>query len=470
MNSFDRLPSPPARWATPRSDRRSYGPAVARLSDVLGYPPMPWQREVLDVALEVDARGAYAYRTVVVTVPRQAGKTTLVTPMIAHRCLTGVDRLAWMTAQTRQDARDSFMQAAKVLMRSPLASRLALRRSNGSEELSFPTGSTYRIFAPVEDALHGKTNHLVVLDEAWSFDELIGAALMQAIIPTFATTGGQLWIISAAGTDQSAWFREFVEAGRMAVQLGQTSGLAFFEWSIPDHVDALDIDAVLAAHPARGITLHRDAVEQAASNLQPGEFARAYGNRWTSAAERVIPHVAWRDVCTSEVAELPGRGQLAIGFDVDIDENAAAIVGAWADESGQPRAELIDARPGAAWVPDRLDELDRKYRPGMILYDGMSPAAVLAPALTRLSLPNRPLVSSEYASACAALLRRVQNGTITVTGNPALDASVDAAARRNIGDRWGWNRRASMSSSAPLVALTLALWAHEEMPPPFEMR
>lgn len=470
MTSSGRLPSPPARWATPRSDRRTYGPAVARLSGLLGFPPMPWQRQVLDVALEVDERGEFAYRTVVLTVPRQAGKTTLVTPMVTHRCLTGVDRLAWMTAQTRQHARDLFLTGAKVLMRSPLASRLTLRRSNGSEELSFPTGSAYRIFAPVEDALHGPTNHVVVLDEAWSFDDMIGAALMQAIIPTFMTTGGQLWIISAAGTAQSSWFLEWVEAGRVAVAAGRRSGLAFFEWSIPDEVDALDLAAVAAAHPAYGITLRMDALEEAASNLSPGEFARAYGNRWTTARERVIPFAAWRDVCTSELAELPGHGLLAIGFDVDIDETGAAIVGVWADEGGQPRAELIDARPGAAWVPARLDELDRRYRPGMILYDGMSPAAVLAPALTRLSLPNRPLASAEYASACAAMLRRVQDGTITVTSHPALDASADGAARRNIGDRWGWNRRASLSSSAPLIAMTLALWSHEEMPPPFAIR
>lgn len=471
MTSFERSPSPPARYATPRSDRRSFGPAVARLSEMLGYPPMPWQRQVFDVALEVEESGAFAYRTVVISVPRQAGKTTLVTPVVCHRCLTGLDRLVWMTAQTRQDARDAFMGSAKVLMRSPLASRLTLRRSNGSEELSFPTGSSYRIFAPVEDALHGKTNHLVVIDEAWAFDEVTGVALLQAILPTFATTGGQLWIVSAAGTAQSTWLREFVDVGRAAVNAGGAGRLAYFEWSIPDHVDALDIDAVLAAHPAQGITMRRDALEQSAASMAPGEFARAYGNRWTSAVERVIPLAVWRAVSTVELAELPTAGGLvALGFDVDVDEAAASIVGVWADAAGQPWAEVIDARNGASWLPERLDELDRKYRPTMIAYDGLSPAAVLTPALHRLSLPIRSLTSAEYAGACAGLLRRIQAGAITITASPVLDTAAESIARRNIGDRWGWNRRASATSSAPLIALTLALWAHEEAPPPFTIR
>ena len=38
---------------------------------------MPWQRQVADVALELDDAGRFAYPLVVITVPRQSGKTTL---------------------------------------------------------------------------------------------------------------------------------------------------------------------------------------------------------------------------------------------------------------------------------------------------------------------------------------------------------------------------------------------------------
>lgn len=429
---------------------------------------MPWQRQVLDVALEVDDAGDWAYPTVVITVPRQAGKSTLITPTACHRALVGPDRLIWMTAQTRQDARDAFMTATKSVLRSPLGSRLILRRSNGSEELMFPNGSSYRIFAPVEDALHGKTNHLVFVDEAWAFDALAGAGLLQAILPTFTTTGGQLWIVSSAGTAQSEWLREFVQLGRQSADR-PGARMAYFEWSIGDDVDPSDLDAVIAAHPATGITLRRDALEQAALTMSPGEFTRAYGNRWTQLAERIIPEREYRAALSGHDT-VPEVGTMALAYDVDVDEGAAAIAAAWVQLDGRRRVELLEFRPGAAWLPERLDVIDATHRPiGPVAYDGMGPGAALAPALARRTVALRALTAAEYAGACAGFLRALMTGTLAVTVAPAMDAAAGAIARRAIGDRWGWSRRASAVSSAPIVAATLALWALEESPGRFEI-
>ena len=54
------------------------GGQQAKLARLLGLPLMPHQRQILDVAGEIMPSGLPAYRTVVVTVPRQSGKTTLV--------------------------------------------------------------------------------------------------------------------------------------------------------------------------------------------------------------------------------------------------------------------------------------------------------------------------------------------------------------------------------------------------------
>ena len=67
----------------------SYGPQVAEIARLLGTPFMPWQRQVADVALELLPDGSFAYREVIVTVPRQQGKTTmvLVARGLARECL-----------------------------------------------------------------------------------------------------------------------------------------------------------------------------------------------------------------------------------------------------------------------------------------------------------------------------------------------------------------------------------------------
>src|SRR5258708_5970896 len=76
------------RWATPRSGRDSYGLRVAEISGELGTPFMPWQRDTADVAMEIDpATGLLAYRTVIITVPRQSGKTKQEIAEAGHRGL-----------------------------------------------------------------------------------------------------------------------------------------------------------------------------------------------------------------------------------------------------------------------------------------------------------------------------------------------------------------------------------------------
>jgi hypothetical protein len=442
---------------------------VTRLSAALGWRPMPWQQLVADVANEIEpSTGEWAYSTIIVEVQRQAGKTSLVGGTGVHRAITGPDRGVWYTAQTRQHARDNFMELVKRVRRSPLKPPLVkIRESNGSEGLTFPTGSEYRVFAPGEDALHGKATHLVTIDEGWAFDEARGDELLQAIIPTFTTTPGQLFVLSAAGTARSTWFRGMVDTGRMFVEAGRTDTIAYFGWGIGDDVDPTDLGAVALAHPGYGYTLRPNGLIQAASTLKPGEFARAYGSRWTGAAERAIPALLWASAAAAGTA-LPAR--FAVGFDVGLDGDDAAIVIAWRDPAtGKAHVEVADVRDGAAWLTGRLLQLVADQDVAAVLYDRFGPAVAAGDAAERAGLaPLDSTTTDQYVTACAGFLGELVAGTLTYTPHPALDAAVEAAGKRAVGDRWAWGRRVSTSTIAPLVAATLALWAFDHAPPPPE--
>lgn len=445
---------------------------VGRLSAALGWPPMPWQRQVADVALEIEpSTGEWAYGTVVIVVPRQAGKTTLIHSASTHRAITGEDRGVWYTAQTRQDARDNWLQAVKRLRRSPLKSLIKVRESNGSEGVTFPTGSEYRVFAPGEDALHGKATHMVTVDEGWAFDDTRGDELLQAIIPTFTTVPGQLWIPSAAGTGRSTWLQGLVDTGRMMVEAGRTDTVAFFYWGIADDIDPTDLGAVALAHPGYGYTLRPAGLIQAASTMKPGEFARAYGSRWTGAGERVIPALLWLSAAAPSVP-LPAR--FAIAFDVALDDHDAAVAIAWRDpDTGRAHVELADVRDGASWAVGRLAQLVDDHDPAALAFDHFGPAIAHGAALARAGVEATGLTTDQYVTACATFLSELVAGTLTYTPHPALDAAVEAATRRPVGDRWAWGRRTSTSTIAPLVAATIAVWAFDNAPPapaPFVVR
>jgi hypothetical protein len=444
---------------------------VGRLSAALGRPLMPWQRQVSDVALEYDPDTLeWAYPTVVLSLQRQAGKTGLVGPVACHRCLSGVDRKCWYTAQKRADARDNWLDLVKLVRRSPLGNRVRIRESNGSETLTFPTDSTYRVFAPSEDALHGKANALVVIDEGWAMSEVRGNELIQAIVPTFATTPGQLWITSTMGPATSTWFHGQSDAGRLVAQAGRTDTLAYFEWSIGDDDDPADLAAVAAAHPAAGYTLRPAALKQAAATMKPGEFARAYGNRRTGAGERVIPAVLWLAGATTHLHH-PGPGAVVLGFDVGIDERDAAIVAAWSDEQGA-HLEVVDAQPGVSWLVPRLAELEARWQPRAVVHDDAGPAVAAADAYRRSGGDTTGTTTRQYAIACTNLLGAIVDGRLWHTPDDALDLAVTVAGKRTLGDgSWGWGRRVSAGSIAALVAATVAVWGvdHVTAPAPFKI-
>lgn len=428
---------------------------------------MPWQQQVADTACEIDpVTGEWAYPIVILIVQRQAGKTSVVGSTGVHRAITGEDRGVWYTAQRRQDARDNWMPLVKRLLRSPLADMSKVRLSQGSEGITFPTGSEYRIFAPVEDALHGKATDLVMVDEGWAFDEVRGDELTQAIVPTFATRPGQMWIMSAAGTAASTWLLGLRNTGRAFVDAGRRDTIAYFEWGIGDDVDPTDLAAVALAHPGYGYTLRPSGLIQAAATMKAGEFARAFGSRWTGAAERAIPALLWSSASGPAVPLPTGPGGFAVAYDVGLDGADAAVAIAWRDAAGVVRVELADSRPDAGWLVPRLVEIETTHRPRATAFDHYGPAVAAGDAAKRAGLEHISTTTDDYVLACAGFLAGLVDGSIKYTPHPALDAAAEAAAKRPVGDRWVWGRRAATSTIAPLVAATIAVWAYDHAPPP----
>ena len=489
------------RFATPRTpERPSFGAAIAAVAEALGKPLQAWQRQVADVGTELvpdptgrilvgGVRHTWAYTTVVVHVQRQAGKTTLLGPKNLHRCLTVDGAKTWLTAQTRQDGRDTWRDVAELVGRSPLAGIVTVRRSNGSEELAVPaTGSSFRVFAPTEDALHGKANESVDVDEAWAFDGPQGLALQQAILPTFTTTGGQLWLTSTAGTGASTWLRSYVERGRAAVEADQRSGIAYFEWSLTpadaatvtealaelqragykldDRLDQLldqALDLVLAAHPGRYV--RRQAVRDAALTMPAGEFLRAYGNVWTLTSDRVIADHSWTGCRDAQLAP-PEAGDLSLAFAVPLDRSLVTIAGSWRDQAGRPVVDVLDTVPVALAV-ERIEQLAARWRVRVVGYDKAGPALDIADELQRRGkVQLQGTTMREYASACSQLLQLVNDQLLRHRGTAALDQAVANAAKREVGDVWLWSRRSSAGSIAGLEGATVALYVHDHRPAP----
>ncbi|MGP9788286.1 hypothetical protein ACT3UD_18605, partial [Glutamicibacter sp. 287] len=78
-NFLEALGAAQPRYATlPTAGADHELAAVELVAKLRNKPLLPWQRLVVRVATEKTAFGQYRYRTVVITVPRQSGKTVLV--------------------------------------------------------------------------------------------------------------------------------------------------------------------------------------------------------------------------------------------------------------------------------------------------------------------------------------------------------------------------------------------------------
>src|SRR5258708_10061494 len=142
------LPSCTPKWATRRRpEREPFGLELARVAAKRGKPFVRWQLAAAEIGCEIDGRtGLPAYRKVLITVPRQQGKTTLYLSWQLHRCTAPrwvhPQRSAF-TAQSGKDARDKWLDELFPLIRrsralKPLVSRIA--GGMGNEYIQFTNG------------------------------------------------------------------------------------------------------------------------------------------------------------------------------------------------------------------------------------------------------------------------------------------------------------------------------------------
>jgi hypothetical protein len=392
---------------------------------------MAWQQHVADVGLEVDPdTGHFAFREVVVSVMRQNGKTTLVLAAECARCLLwgGEQRVAY-TAQTGKDARAKFKEDHKPLIEKSDLAHVVGRfyLSDGNTSMIWKNGSRISVLDNTPSAGHGKTLDLAIIDEAFADKD---NAREQALLPTMATrANSQIWNTSTAGTMDSTYLLRKVELGRAAVNAGSTSGVAYFEWSIPEDEDVDSPEVWANRMPAYGVTIHDEFIKHARQTMTDGDYRRAIGNQWTETDERLIPGEWWARA--SDPTVRTERETWAI--DAKPDRSHACVFRA----DSQGNVTLVASRPGVTWLAAEFDQVDHSQP---IVVDAYGPAAVVADDLETAGFTVIRLDSLQTRKACGRFHDALADGTVQVRSDERLDMAVRTAARRATADSWAWHR------------------------------
>jgi hypothetical protein len=447
---------------------------VALIAASLGTPLLPWQRYTADVATERRPDGSYEYQVVLVSVPRQTGKTTLIRAVGVHRCQV-CGRDVFYTAQTGKDARERWTDLVKALRTNPAyASRVQVALRAGAENVVFPTGAGFHAFAPTAESLHGYTPPTVMLDEAFKHTAAQGELLMGAITPAqFTIQDRQLWIVSTAGTAESTFLHDWLDLG-----MSGAPRVATFLWGAGEHQDPWDPDDIRRFHPGVGFVLNgktitaQDVLEAADHNTR-AEYQRAYANRRTRTSADLIPADVWASMSWQvlDLAPAPptAAGRLHLVYDVAHDRQSAGIVAAWslADDTTTDRLvrlKVVRHGPGTSWLADAVLKLWVDLKPGKVRAAANGPVVEVTQQL-RGHVPVEVLTDAEFATATGRFLSMVDDRALDHDGTRQLaDGIAGLVTRAAITDGIAFSRRASAGDTSLGVAAAVAAWSAATTP------
>lgn len=437
----------------------SAGPEAIELVAEAGLVLDLWQRDFLTAAMGRDSEGRWTADEACLVVPRQNGKSEAVLARALWGPVLGGEGLVLWSAHEFKTARESFLRL-KALVETPAFERFApvVSVSHGKEGITFGNGNRILFIARTRTSGRGFSPDLVILDEAFELDDLALAALKPALS---AARQPAMWYASSAPHETSPVLRRVALRGRS----GEASRLAYFEWTADDDAASSDVSGWLAANPGIG---HRLTLEFTASELEAlsdEDFRRERLGIWqVDMFESVFDARLWASLANLAPPEPSGVKTLAI--DVAPDRRRSCIAAAGDLGDGKVLVEIIAEREGVSWVVDEVAALVAEHSPGMVLVDGAGQSQTLIAPLEKAGVSVRRVNTGEMVAASGQLLDAVTDERLTHMDQPELNAAVEVAKQRNLGDGWAWARRTSKGNITPLVAVSLAVFGVTIYEPP----
>lgn len=477
----------PRLWTRPLRDLTpdtSLGfECIAFATIALGMTLDPWQCWFLIHALELLPGGGYRFRTIVLLVARQNGKTTVMRALSLWAIFTGRVKLVVGTAQDLDVARECWESAVDLVEADEeLAARIAnarhkATRANGKEVLKLDNGCRYKIKATTVDAGRGIPGvGLILLDELRTHrDYAPWSALDKTTmaIPNALTVG-----MSNAGDDTSIVLNDL----REKALLGADETLGIFEWSAEPGCALDDRGGWGQANPSLGYgRVTERALQSAMLKDPPAVFRTECLCQRVEQLRGAVDRLAWAGCADPDGTMDELRGRLHACVDVaegSFGEHATLAVAALND-AGRAVVELVESWTSyaamEAELPGWLDLLGEAFGdvpegvepyssedprprsgPAGLWFFPTGPAAARAGFLRGLGA--REIKGADVPEACQGIAADVRAGQIVHRDDALLTAHLCGAERLISGDGWRFTRKGAGNVDAAYAAAG-AVWA-----------
>lgn len=480
--------TPPKRKLTPKT---SLGfECIQFAENVLGVELFPWQKWFLIHALELNPNGRFRFRTVLLLVGRQNGKSTLLQVYSLWRMYVDGAPLILGTAQNLDVAEEQWSAAVEIAeANDELAAEIAdVKRTNGKYALKLDSGQRYKVAAASRKGGRGMSGDLILMDELREHTNWDSWSAVTKT--TMARKRAQVICASNAGDAASVVLRAQRNKCLASLREGTTDAdaMGIFEWSAMvwrEHptdpfksawvnLPTSDRNGWAMANPSlewgtgeeSGLTW--EALEAAYSSDPDPVFRTECLCQWVNSSKGgAFQDGLWDSLKDLTSARAPGAGHY-FGLDVSADGGTATIMVAAFREDGLVHGESVTSRVGSAWVKDWFLEVapgkdfKRKDDPqfqGVVIQKSGAPASALIETLVEAGINVIEWGGSDLGIGTQQFYNLVREKGIRHRGQEILDVAISQAVTKPLGDVWVWDRRKSLVDISALIGLTGATWA-----------
>lgn len=461
-----------------------------------GKPLDPWQADSVEILCSFTSDLKWACVEYCEMVPRQNGKGAILEARVLLGFLALNEKLILWSAHEYKTALEAFNRLQELFFAlgtkindflveipsddGPIPIKIIT--SHGKEGFRrLDTNQRIKFVARTKGSGRGMTGDLVIIDEAYAYT----AEQQEAQTPVILARPNPQ-IVYASTPPLTGDTGEVLYALQERAEIGDET-LGYRDWGLAGTLEELDLidldnrdlwDRVNPSVSVGRLTMAKIAVAKRSMRTSRGRgFARECLGVWPRKRKGVgsLDLKKWE-----AIGDVDSRrhGDVALAFDIAPDRSHAAIglYGLRADGLGH--MQVLDYRPGTAWLIPRLTELRLLLDPLVVVAGALSVKSMNTELLNsgvtapeNVTAPHRGCLwvmsFTEMSAATSRLIDTVNQGTARHQHQDALTDSVRVAKTRQSGDGVTWTKRISELEGdiTPLVTVTQAEWGFEDIGP-----
>lgn len=434
----------------------------------LGVKLHPWQKWLLIHALEKDG-DLYRFRTVLVLVARQNGKTLLKMVLTLWRLYERKSRLIVGTAQDRQQAKEVMNEGLVPMMLEHEVLRERFDPDEGVGVWHKTLGEEYfRIdseFGPRhiiktlnEQAGRGLWNVAEVnIDEMRTQRTFGGWASVSKVV--MAAENAQTWGMSNAGDSKAVLLNHL----RSIALAGDDDALFHAEWSGEPGCELDDVNEWAQANPSMGYKggPTERSIRSAMLQDPPGVFRTEVLCQFVDVLDRALDQSAWI-ACADPTGGAAAAGRPAVVIESAVEAGQVVAVSAeWAGEE-RVRLNVVGVWGSSDAARAGIAEIRSALRPAAMGWFPKGPGAPLSAAMRKAN--GIEIKGEKIAEACMTFADYVDGRRLLHPDDPILNSHVNRVGSVGTPQVWMFDRGPGETHAAWAAAGALHLVLNGAVP------